>query len=338
MMVRNWRAAGIGSLLTALAVVLAITGATQLERERAQAQSDPQAVVEGLIDAFNAGLPVGDGASVAAHYTEDGHIIFIEGGSSFGIFGRTALTGAFSEPDPSFNLTVIEISASGNTVNAKLEIRESAVTEAGFDRTIADIVAVVEGDAVASLVLTPDLSDPETAQYDAFLASQPGEGEGELPPDVMQLELTGSQPGLLFTGTFEIFRFIGIDIAPGPAGVVQPVAIHEGTCETPGAAVQSLAPVVNGSSESITSLTLPDLENRIVVVRASETDPTVVACGAFADLAAVPLSPPAEPVAGPDTGDGPNNRNALATLLLVVAGALAFGGVTLLALGVRRRA
>jgi hypothetical protein len=278
---------------------------------------------------------------VAAHFTEDGHIIFIEGGSSFGIFGRTALTGAFSEPDPSFSLTILEISASGNTVNAKIEIREAAVTEAGFERTIADIVAVVEGNLVASLVLTPDLSDPDTAAYDALLASQPDEEEGELPPDAMQLELAGSQPGTLFTGTFEEFRFFGIDIAPGAAGVVQPVAIHEGTCDAPGAAVQQLAPVVNGSSESITTLALADLENLIVIVMASESNATVVACGAFADLAAVPMSPPAVPedVAAPDTGDGStSSSNTVATLLLVLAGAVALGGVTLLAMGVRRRA
>ena len=52
MNVRNWRAVAIGSLLAAFALTLVTGSAVLLQRERAQAQSDPQAVVEGLIDSL----------------------------------------------------------------------------------------------------------------------------------------------------------------------------------------------------------------------------------------------------------------------------------------------
>jgi hypothetical protein len=294
------------------------------------AHADPESTIQAFIAAVNAG-----GGQAADVFTEDGSFIEISN-EPFGIFGRAAIGVAFSElGSENVHVTLVSSNTNGTAITGVVEFSDNSTAEAGVTRIIEEFEAEVVNDQIVSIMLTFDESDAETAQYIAFLDSQP-EDDGDAPPDAMQLALDGTQPGGLFTGTFEGVRFFGIEIAPGPAGALQPVMIHEGTCDAPGAEVQTLAPVLDGASASLTTLTLDDLEGRILMVHASESDLTVVACGAFADLEAIPMSPPVEAL--PDTGDGPSNSNVIATLMLVIAGALALGGVTLFSIGFRRRA
>src|SRR3990172_651869 len=127
----------------ALLAVVALGAWNRVPRD-ATAQEDPVAVVQALIDEFNASLPTGDGAAIAAHFTEDGSVTFLDVEGSFGIFGRPAMEAAFSEePDPQFSVTVVEIAATGGQVTGSVEFRDSSTVEAGIERGISDFTAVV---------------------------------------------------------------------------------------------------------------------------------------------------------------------------------------------------
>jgi ketosteroid isomerase-like protein len=327
-----------GVLVAALAV-LTLAGAIAPPGP-ATAQEDPVAVVEALIEEFNASVPTGDGAAIAAHFTEDGSFTNLEGGESFGVFGRPAMEIAFSEePDPQFSVTVVEIAATDGQVTGTVEFRDGSTVDAGIERGISDFTAVVVDGKVASLNVVDDLSDPQTAQLADFVASQPDEGdEDEGPPseDFVEVRMTGDQGGEesgAFVGAFGdgvVGLFVGIE--PGPEGVLQPSGIHEGTCDDLGELAQQLAPVWNGAAGSIFSVDFDQLlaEPHAIAVAASEdnTD-TVVACANIERAAEVVL-----PKTGTGNADGTINFDWL-TALLASAGLAAVAGAG--ALRLRRR-
>jgi hypothetical protein len=326
-----------GVLLTALAV-LTLAGAIAAPGP-ATAQENPVAVVEALIEEFNASIPTGDGAAIAAHFTEDGSVTFLEAEGSFGVFGRPAIEIAFSEePDPQFSVTVVEISATDGTVTGTGEFRDSTTVDAGIERGIFDFTAVVVDGEVASLDVVDDLSDPQTAELAKFIASQPDEGdEDEGPPSegLVDLLMTGDQEGGGGIGSFEGVVFAFVEIEPGPEGVRQPSGIHEGTCDDLGELAQQLAPVWKGAAGSIFSGEFDHLldEPHAIAVVASEDDTdTVVACAN--------IERPEPEVALPGTGTGRGSSGggmSQLAIALAIAGLAAIAGAGALRMGVRRR-
>jgi ketosteroid isomerase-like protein len=313
-----------------------------------QAQEDPVAAVQALIDEFDESGPTGDGAAIAAHFTEDGAFTILEVDGSFGIFGRPAMTAAFSEePDPDFSVTVVEISATGDTVTGTIEFQDRSTVEAGIERGLADFTAVVSGDLVASLDLVDNLSDPQTAQLAEYLASQqpPPEGgeEGPPPEEFVELVMAGDQEGHAGVGREPFFGegifFAFIEVEPGPEGVRQPAGIHEGTCDNLDfeARPQKLAPVSVGglmrpppgeplmaSSGNLVSGDFDQLlaEPHAIAVFASEQDITTVVSCADIERAAAP-APTATTTAPalPSTGAGGSDGGLPLALMLALAGA-----------------
>ncbi|MDZ4278858.1 MAG: hypothetical protein U1B78_06945, partial [Dehalococcoidia bacterium] len=311
---------GLLAALVAALVVGLVASLGDARPSEAQ-EEDPVAVVEALFAAFKEGVPTGDGAAIAALFTEDGFVTFVEGGESFGVFGRPAMEPVFSEePDAEFQVTIVDIAASGGQVTGKAEVRDTAVIEAGFERRVADFVAVVEGGLVASFEVTDDLSDPETADYADFVASQPDEGEdGEVPPDGVEVTMGGEQPGQAFLFPFSGVTSSGLEIAAGPEGVLQPAGIHEGTCEAPGELVTRVAGALNGGSFSAFSVALDDLlaSPHVLAVAASESDTeTIVACGAIEQAAEpAPTQAPGAQLPTSGTGGAAGNDAPLWALL-----------------------
>jgi hypothetical protein len=314
--------------LGAVAAAVLMMGTWSSSGGPAAAQEDPVAVVEALIAEFNDSLPTGDGAAIAAHFTDDGAVTFLDVEGSFGIFGRPAMEIAFSdEPDSQFSVTVVEIAATDGQVTGTIEFRDSVTAEAGIERGISDFTALVVNGQVASLNVVDDLSDPQTAELAEFLASQPDEGdEDEGPPseDFVEVRMTGDQEGGGGLGSFEgvVFAFVGIE--PGPEGVLQPAGIHEGTCDDLGDLAQQLAPVWNGEAGSIFSAELDDLlaEPHAIAVAASQDDTsTVVAC---ADIERQeepePTATPGVTLPATGTGSAGGSGVAWPVLALAVAG------------------
>jgi ketosteroid isomerase-like protein len=296
----------------------------------AQAQEDPVAVAEALIAEFNDSLPAGDGAAIAAHFTEDGTVTFLDVEGSFGIFGRPAMEIAFSdEPDSQFSLTATEITADGDTVTGTIEFRDSVTAEAGIERGLANFTAVVDGDLVASLDVVDDLSDPQTAELAEYLASQPDEGDdddGPPPENFVELAMTGEQAGEAeeggaFLGEFDagvVGVFVGV--MPGPEGVRQPSGIYEGTCDDLGDLAQQLASLWEGGAGSLISADFAGFldEPHAVVVAASPDDPdTIVACGDI-ERAAATATPG---VTLPETGSGAGGADGSAWPVVALAAA-----------------
>ena len=65
---------------------------------------------------------------------------------------------------------------SGTTVRPRTEGRADVFRAAGVDRIINDVTIEVRGSQLASHVGVPDASDPQTAQYLAYVRSRQGQG------------------------------------------------------------------------------------------------------------------------------------------------------------------
>lgn len=287
-------------------------------------------VIQAFADAANTAIPAGDGAALAAFFAEDGYFADIDGGSG-AVFGRAALTAIFSEePDPTFQVTITDISSTNGTVTGTLEFVDAGSVAAGVSRYVQPFTAQVSNGLIDSIIFTYDESDPETAQYLEYLASQ-DEDDG-LAPGAVTIDLAGDQPGQAFL--FELAEGVTVvivSIEPGAEGVLQPAHLHTGTCDSPGAIVYPLASVLNGEAFSVISASLDDVlaQGLILNVHLSEDEPDV-----YVSCALVEVSEP-EPTATvvvalpPGTGSGASDDGALGGLAL----ALTLGGAGVAALG-----
>jgi hypothetical protein len=293
--------------------------------------------VDNLAAAANEAFTSGDGSVFAAAFTENGVFESLDPTGSFAAVGRPAITGIIFEPDPSFQVTIVESTVDGTTVTGTAEVVDSATLDAGVTRHIELFTAQTEGELVSHFRLTYDESDPETATYLEYLASLPEEDE-EFPPGTVTIDMEGYQPCQMFVGEFEEegIRFLTIEVEPGAEGVAQPAHIHTGTCAEPGPIVYPLASVVAGNSFTLLSAPLDELlgSDYIVNVHLSpEESTTYVSCAVLAEAE----EPTAEPTTQlPDTGTGAGDDNALGYVIAALAAAGSI--ITLTAFGLRRRA
>lgn len=315
-----------------LAIVLAMGAwASHGTARPASAGGDPVAVVQGFIDAVNAT----DADAMVASFTEDGYFADI-GNESFGIFGQPALEVAFGDIGvEGISVTLTSSLVTGTTVTGTIEYSDNSTREAGVGRVIQPFTAEVVGGKIASLVLTYDTSDAETATYLEYAAAQPDEDEGDEPADFVDVRLTGDQAGAdsgAFVGDFgDGVAAVFVGIEPGPEGVWQPSGIHAGTCDDLGELAQPLAVVVDGGAGSFISMDYDHLldEPHAIAVAASADDLTVVACGNIEAPAEEPtVAPTARPtVVLPNTGTGGGAAGSSWLLVaLVAAGAAGIAG------------
>jgi plastocyanin len=91
-----------------------------------------------------------------------------------------------------------------------------------------------------------------------------------------------SQPGTAVLTAQGDQTMVTIDIAPGAAGVPQPVHIHEGTCANLGAVKYPLTNIVDGKSTTMVDVPLSDLRTGGFAINAHKSQAEInvyVACG-----------------------------------------------------------
>jgi hypothetical protein len=188
---------------------------------------------------------------------------------------------------------------SGGTATGRIErSTPESIRVSGFERLIELITVEVRDSEISSIRLLPDLTDAETAEWNALLESQ---GTAEPPPlprtispgaAIISLDPVGDagQSGEALLRAFSLAdgpsrTEIFVDMAAGREGIFQPVHIHMGSCDNLGAVFSPLGSLINGRSSTTVSATLTDLlaGDFAVAVRQSDDDPdTVVACGDIA--------------------------------------------------------
>jgi hypothetical protein len=151
------------------AALLAGAGAPAARPALAQ-QPEPSAVLVGLTDA----LSRGDLAASMGFFTEDA--AFLGGQNCFptACLGKAAIQRELAaEVAGHARVAITHVHADGNIVSGRSEVREDIARAAGVERFVEGFVSVVRDGRVASLVTTPDVSDPETVRFLAFLSQLP---------------------------------------------------------------------------------------------------------------------------------------------------------------------
>jgi len=199
--------------------------------------------------------------------------------------------------DQNARWTVTSCEVSGDTVATTYEFAYDVTRAAGVDRIIGGTTYEAQDDKiVASRNLPADATDPQTAQFVQYVTGRTwaifAMGPGR---DADQ------SPGIAEMPGYPDFALVFVKIAPGPAGVRQPIHIHEGTCANLGPVAFALRDVDGGVSHTILrGATLSDFQtgNYAIAVQQSQDKPDVyVAC---ADIpAAAAEVPPAVPAPAP---------------------------------------
>lgn len=326
---RSWLAAAAG-----VVAVLAVLLPASPEANAGNSQED-------LIVEFVS--RVSDGDATAADLIAEDFVLTSVGDGSFAIYGKTAFAGvveSFGEGG-TFDVTVDDLSTSGNVVTGTLHTSDDDTEAAGVDSYQETLSATVISGLITKFDLAYDLDDPDTVTYIEYLDTQPDEDEGEDPDGVVTL---AAQPGGNQPGEAALFGIapgvvgVGIEITPGPAGVLQPAHIHSGTCAAPGPIVEPLAFPQDGASFSIISANITDLVGKglILNVHKSVAEASVyVSCGEVLAAGAAPAptapapgsTPPAASptprtgVTAPSTGTGPTGGAGYAWVLMALLGA-----------------
>lgn len=147
--------------------------ATLLPTLAVAAAADPATVVQRFLDARNRG----DVAAAAAAMTDD--IVFVGGANCPATNPCVGIATAREQvrlfySDHAQATVVGALQVSGATVRGRLEVRADASRAAGVERFLVDLTVELRGDKLASHRSIPDASDPQTAQYLAYLRAQQG--------------------------------------------------------------------------------------------------------------------------------------------------------------------
>jgi len=255
---------------------------------------DPKALVEQLWDAINQG----DAEAAAQLFAEDGVFEDYNHGPPDAFAGRDVILAFLKDRALNLNLhvTSIDLETSGATATGRIERSTPAsISATGFERLIELVTVEVRGSEISSLRLQPDLTDAETAEWNALLESDDVAEPPSLPrstsPGALILSLDNAdgaeQPGEALLRAFSLAdgpsrTEIFIDIRPGPVGVLQPVHVHRGSCEDLGDIAYQMGSLIGGRSSTTSSAILKDLlagDFAIAVHESKDALDTVVACG-----------------------------------------------------------
>ena len=145
--------------------------------------------------------------------------------------------------------TITSCAISGNTIAVTQELRGWHERAAGVDRTISSVAYEFEGDKLSSFRFVAfDMKDPQSAEFvkwyfgggraGATFAMGPGHDADQ-------------SPGVAVLERYPDFSAVAVRIAPGPAGVPQPIYIHEGTCADLGPVAFALKDLADGRSQTL---------------------------------------------------------------------------------------
>lgn len=326
-------------LVITLVASLAILAGAYAPRS---ADAAPADVIESFVEALNNG----DGEGAAAVFAEDAVFTDIDGGS-FAVVGRPALEFIFTDAATvNVNVELSNVQTNADQVTGVGRVSDDDSDAAGVDRYVQPFTATVENDLITEFHLTYDTSDTQTRTYLEYIESQ-DEGDDTLPPGAVTITLgpgrDGSQTGDAFIFEEDGLAFVGIEIAAGTPGVLQPAHVHDGDCPGVGAIAFPLASVLDGFSFTILSATQAELLAGDFAINIHQSVPQIglyTACGEVVAAGAAPTPQPsgspgpaatptrATGVTAPDTGAGSSGDGASGWALaaVIAAGALALAG------------
>ena len=319
MTTKMWTLVGVVLMLAAF---LAGIGGLRDGGTPAKAQeADPAELYQQFVEAFNAG----DTAGVLAVFAEDAEVsVTIFSCVLSPCVGHDAIQ-RFAETAASINVsfTIVSIEASGNTATGQQEVRGDVTQFAGVDRLLRTFTAEVTGDKISSLQTEPVEGDEQNDAMAEWLRANlvgfsMGPGRDADQSGAVLMEPTIGDRTLVF-----------VDVEPGPAGVLQPIHIHEGSCPDVGAVAFPLQDVLAGKSGTVLDLPIDDLRTgdfAINVHQSADEAGVYVSCGDIPALAAEEPETTA-PVAGSGPLDG---GNALPIWWFAIVGAgmlLVLGGL-----------
>ena len=248
---------------------------------------DPAEFVQQYIDTFNRG----DLDGVMEAWADDGVIRFsyecVTPGPAEGLqallgdcIGKEAIRNLseYHINQNNLNLTVTDTQVSGDSVTVMFEIRSEQVTAAELDRLPFSSTFLVRDGKIAEQGAgpPPEAVDQQTAAFVGYLLREsirfdlgPGR-DGDQTPASAFLYPLGERTQ------------VTVGIQPGPAGVRQPIRIHEGSCSELGDLVAPLQDVAGGQSATMIDIPFDALQEagHAIVVSQSEAEIDVyVACG-----------------------------------------------------------
>jgi hypothetical protein len=280
---------------TVVAAIVLLTGVWGLWEgaQPAAAQADPAELLQQGIDAFNRG----DVDAVMEIFADDAVLTGITPCVPVECVGKSAIRNAveFYVAD-NIRITITSAEVSGNTATGSAEIESDMIHAAGVERFVSTYSAEVQGDNISRQRFDFDTGDAQTADFLSYvgvntvsIAMGPGR-DGDQTPGWTDLIGFGDRTAVAVSF-----------VAPGPAGVRQPVNIHEGTCADLGAVAYSLQDVSGGISAIVLDVPLSELRAANLAINVAESydkPETYVACGEIAAVGAVERPAPEIPVAG----------------------------------------
>ena len=134
----------------------------------APAEEEPAAEEADIFRQFAEAINQGDTAGALALFTDDA--TWERGGRCppGACVGIVAVQGEIEKDIADHHqIDVISVEVTGNTVNARVELRTDGTRARGVERIIHLFTLEVAGDKIASLHAAPDLTDPVTADFAA---------------------------------------------------------------------------------------------------------------------------------------------------------------------------
>lgn len=285
------------------------------------AQSSPEEVVRAVGDA----LAAGDIEGALALYA-DGAAVTDRGTISTAWVGRPALRSLFElTAGISTSFANVTSTTTGNTVVDEGEWSDDISAAAGVSRYLTHLESTVEDGKIVRSDLTYDASDPQTAQYLAFIASLPPWSHGA---GAVTLQASGGTVVVSQTGDVSM---VEVRIAEGEA-----VLLRQGACGGDGPIVSELATLASGASTTFVSVPMATLFAGGVNVEVHETGASspVTACVA---LQSAPATAPSATAAPPSAGTGLAASSESTSPLLAAGAVLIAASIGLGAVAFRRR-
>ena len=235
----------------------------------------PEKLLQQFVDALNAG----DIDGVLAIFADDAEV----SGATFAcIFlpcvGKDAIQ-RFAEGEALANVdfTIISSETSDSTVTGLLEKRADVTEAAGVDRIILSFTAEMTDGAVTSLNLVFDFDDEQTLAYARWF-SLTNSVTISLGPGRDADQAGNAQVSRYTEGR----TIVDLEIQSGPAGMLQPVHIHDGSCPDVGAVAFPLQDVLAGRSVTVLDVPFDDLRTGSFAINVHQSQDELgvyVACG-----------------------------------------------------------
>ena len=246
--------------------------ATTEEAVASPEAADPAELFRQYVDALNRG----DVDGVMALFADDA--VFVDSACLPLCVGKDAIRN-LTEFGVAENVaaTFTSSEASGNTATGIIVTESDVIEAAGVERVIVTFTTEVKGAEIVFARLEIDRRDKQSGAFVAWAVTN------AISVDLGPGRDADQSPGLAkFTPTTGDRTAVFVSVEPGPAGVPQPIHIHEGTCGNLGAVVHPLPDIAGGKTAPVLDVSLAELRTGNFAInahRSAEEIGVYVACG-----------------------------------------------------------